>query len=288
MKNKLMIQEIRETGKLILFIYTYIAVLSVATIITSQIAEKTHSSMADNLMVVFLLSAMMGGVAAGIVMAGRFYNLLFTDEGLIRLTLPVKNREHLQTNIKLGILILYLAVVLYSAIIGIMEYGNIFPVGEIYQELKEYYVTLIDDHAGLKALITILSVVLAFAGVIANYYITAIFALTVSRRIVSKYGIMQKRGVIFITGMVLFNIQLLALWGITYLVDFIEADLASYAFRSFRPVGRYTLLDYLRYSSESVWVKDCLYALIFFMVYGITAIVMYRICRNIMDRKLEV
>ena len=288
MKKKLMKQEIRENKKLILCIYACIVVMSIVTMITALIAQNTHSITANELMVVFLLTAMMGIVVVGIVMAGRFYNLLFTEEGMIRLTLPVKNRAHLQTNVKLGILSIYLAIVIYSAFIGYIDDENIFLVSGLYKGLKDYYEMYLIDGVGLKASVVTISAVLAGAVVIANYYITFLFVLTVSRRIVSKYGIMQKKGVIFIVGMVLFNIQLQVMWGITKLIEWIEADLAWYPLRSYRPVGRLSLIDFLRYDAEGVWIKDVLFALIFLSVYGITAFVMYSICRNIMDRKLEV
>ena len=288
MKKKLMKQEIRETRKLIMLIYACIVIMSIVTMITALIAMNTKSVTAGELMVVFLLCAMMGIVVVGIVMAGRFYNLLFTEEGMIRLTLPVKNRAHLQTNVKLGILSIYLAIVIYSAVIGIMDNGNVFLVGELYQGLKGYYEMYLTDGVVLKALLTTICSVLAGAVVIANYYITFIFALAVSRRIVSKHGIMQKKGVIFIVGMVLFNIQLLVIWGITKLIEVIEADLSWDPLRSYRPVGQLSFIDFLRYDSEGIWVKDVFFALIFLAIYGITALVMYRICRNIMERKLEV
>lgn len=288
MKKKLMKQEIRETKKLIMWIYACIVIMSIVTMITALIAMNTKSVTAEELMVVFLLCAMMGIVVVGIVMAGRFYNLLFTEEGMIRLTLPVKNRAHLQTNVKLGILSIYLAIVIYTAVIGIMDNGNVFLVGELYQGLKGYYEMYLTDGVVLKALLTTICSVLAGAVVIANYYITFLFALAVSRRIVSKHGIMQKKGVIFIVGMVLFNIQLLVIWGITNLIEVIEADLSWYPLRSYRPVGRLSFIDFLRYDSEGIWIKDVLFGLIFLAVYGITALVMYRICRNIMERKLEV
>ena len=243
MKKKLMKQEIRETKKWIMLIYACIVIMSIVTMITALIAMNTKSVTAEELMVVFLLCAMMGIVVVGIVMAGRFYNLLFTEEGMIRLTLPVKNSAHLETNanVKLGILSIYLAIVIYSAVIGIMDNGNVFLVGELYQGLKGYYEMYLTDGVVLKALLTTICSVLAGAVVIANYYITFLFALAVSRRIVSKHGIMQKKGVIFIVGMVLFNIQLLVMWGITKLIEVIEADLSWYPLRSYRPVGRLSL-----------------------------------------------
>ena len=288
MKKKLMKQEIRETRKWIMLIYACIVIMSIVTMITALIAMNTKSVTAGELMVVFLLCAMMGIVVAGVVMAGRFYNLLFTEEGMIRLTLPVKNRVHLQTNVKLGILSIYLAIVIYSAVIGIMDNGNVFLVGELYQGLKGYYEMYLTDGVVLKALLTTICSVLAGAVVIANYYITFIFTLTVSRRIVSKYGIMQKKGLIFIVGIVMFNIQMQLMWGITKLIEVIEADLSWYPLRSYRPVGRLSFIDFLRYDSEGIWIKDVVFGLIFLAIYGITALVMYRICRNIMDRKLEV
>ena len=255
MKKKLMKQEIRETKKWIMLIYACIVIMSIVTMITALIAMNTKSVTAEELMVVFLLCAMMGIVVVGIVMAGRFYNLLFTEEGMIRLTLPVKNRAHLQTNVKLGILSIYLAIVIYTAVIGIMDNGNVFLVGELYQGLKGYYEMYLTDGVVLKALLTTICSVLAGAVVIANYYITFIFTLTVSRRIVSKYGIMQKKGVIFIVGMVLFNIQLLVIWGITKLIEVIEADLSWDPLRSYRPVGQLSFIDFLRYDSEGIWIK---------------------------------
>lgn len=289
MKNKLMKQEIRETRKLIVYILAYMAVLSALTMLTAGVAESRHSTTASDLTVIFMLCSLMGVVVIAIVMAGRFYSLLFTDEGLIRLTLPVKNRVHLQTNVILGISVLYLATILLCAMFGIMERDDTFfgLFGSYYEIYKEYYSGIMFEHVGLKAFLTAFGITISVATVIANYYITFVFALTLSRRIISKRGIMQKQGVIFIVGILLFNFQLLALWAVTGLADRIERAL-DVDLPGAVSVEPFSFIDMLRYDPEAYWLKDIFFSLLFIAVYGITAIVMYRISRNIMDRKLEV
>ncbi|MEE5989361.1 MAG: hypothetical protein V3G41_01660 [Lachnospiraceae bacterium] len=289
MKNKLMKQEIRETRKLIVYILAYMAVLSALTMLTAGVAESRHSTTASDLTVIFMLCSLMGVVVIAIVMAGRFYSLLFTDEGLIRLTLPVKNRVHLQTNVILGISVLYLAAILLCAMFGIMERDDTFfgLFGSYYEIYKEYYSGIMFEHVGLKAFLTAFGITISVATVIANYYITFVFALTLSRRIISKRGIMQKQGVIFIVGILLFNFQLLALWAVTGLADRIERAL-DVDLPGAVSVEPFSFIDMLRYDPEAYWLKDIFFSLLFIAVYGITAIVMYRISRNIMDRKLEV
>ena len=289
MKNKLMKQEIRETRKLIVYILAYMAVLSALTMLTAGVAESRHSTTASDLTVIFMLCSLMGVVVIAIVMAGRFYSLLFTDEGLIRLTLPVKNRVHLQTNVILGISVLYLAAILLCAMFGIMERDDTFfgLFGSYYEIYKEYYSGIMFEHVGLKAFLTAFGITISVATVIANYYITFVFALTLSRRIISKRGIMQKQGVIFIVGLLLFNFQLLALWAVTGLADRIERAL-DVDLPGAVSVEPFSFIDMLRYDPEAYWLKDIFFSLLFIAVYGITAIVMYRISRNIMDRKLEV
>lgn len=289
MKNKLMKQEIRETRKLIVYILAYMAVLSALTMLTAGVAESRHSTTASDLTVIFMLCTVMGVVVIAIVMAGRFYSLLFTDEGLIRLTLPVKNRVHLQTNVILGISVLYLAAILLCAMFGIMERDDTFfgLFGSYYEIYKEYYSGIMFEHVGLKAFLTAFGITISVATVIANYYITFVFALTLSRRIISKRGIMQKQGVIFIVGILLFNFQLLALWAVTGLADRIERAL-DVDLPGAVSVEPFSFIDMLRYDPEAYWLKDIFFSLLFIAVYGITAIVMYRISRNIMDRKLEV
>lgn len=289
MKNKLMKQEIRETRKLIVYILAYMAVLSALTMLTAGVAESRHSTTASDLTVIFMLCSLMGVVVIAIVMAGRFYSLLFTDEGLIRLTLPVKNRVHLQTNVILGISVLYLAAILLCAMFGIMERDDTFfgLFGSYYEIYKEYYSGIMFEHVGLKAFLTAFGITISVATVIANYYITFVFALTLSRRIISKRGITQKQGVIFIAGILLFNFQLLALWAVTGLADRIERAL-DVDLPGAVSVEPFSFIDMLRYDPEAYWLKDIFFSLLFIAVYGITAIVMYRISRNIMDRKLEV
>ena len=289
MKNKLMKQEIRETRKLIVYILAYMAVLSALTMLTAGVAESRHSTTASDLTVIFMLCSLMGVVVIAIVMAGRFYSLLFTDEGLIRLTLPVKNRAHLQTNVILGISVLYVAAILLCAMFGIMERDDTFfgLFGSYYEIYKDYYSGIMFEHVGLKAFLTALGITISVATVIANYYITFVFALTLSRRIISKRGITQKQGVIFIAGILLFNFQLLALWAVTGLADRIERAL-DVDLPGAVSVEPFSFIDMLRYDPEAYWLKDIFFSLLFIAVYGITAIVMYRISRNIMDRKLEV
>lgn len=289
MKNKLMKQEIRETRKLIVYILAYMAVLSALTMLTAGVAESRHSVTASDLTVIFMLCSLMGVVVIAIVMAGRFYSLLFTDEGLIRLTLPVKNRAHLQTNVILGISVLYVAAILLCAMFGIMGRDDTFfgLFGSYYEIYKDYYSGIMFEHVGLKAFLTALGITISVATVIANYYITFVFALTLSRRIISKRGITQKQGVIFIVGILLFNFQLLALWAVTGLADRIERAL-DVDLPGAVSVEPFSFIDMLRYDPEAYWLKDIFFSLLFIAVYGITAIVMYRISRNIMDRKLEV
>ena len=143
------------------------------------------------------------------------------------------------------------------------------------------------EHVGLKAFLTAFGITISVATVIANYYITFVFALTLSRCIISKRGIMQKQGVIFIVGILLFNFQLLALWAVTGLADRIERALDE-DLPGVVSVEPFSFIDMLRYDPEAYWLKDIFFSLLFIAVYGITAIVMYRISRNIMDRKLEV
>ena len=257
--------------------------------LTAGVAESRHSTTASDLTVIFMLCSLMGVVVIAIVMAGRFYSLLFTDEGLIRLTLPVKNRAHLQTNVILGISVLYLATILLCAMFGIMERDDTFfgLFGSYYEIYKEYYSGIMFEHVGLKAFLTAFGITISVATVIANYYITFVFALTLSRRIISKRGIMQKQGVIFIVGILLFNFQLLALWAVTGLADRIERAL-DVDLPGVVSVEPFSFIDMLRYDPEAYWLKDIFFSLLFIAVYGITAIVMYRISRNIMDRKLEV
>jgi hypothetical protein len=99
---------------------------------------------------------------------------------------------------------------------------------------------------------------------------------------------MQKRGVLVIIGILLYNSQLLAMWGLTSLVDVIEEILTREPIGIAQPGAQLSLIDTLRYDPEAYWIKDAFAGLLFLAVYGITAIVMYRISRNIMDRKLEV
>ncbi len=290
MKQRLMKQEIRETKKMLLCTMGYTVVLSTITLITAAVAEIKKSVTAGNLMVVFMLCSMMGIVLAGAIMIGRVYNLLFTEEGKIRLTLPVQNSAHLQTNVKLGVLSIYLEIFLLCAILGIMDKEDlVFGLfGSYLRAYKEYYGNIMMEHVGLKAFVTTLSITLAAAVVIANVYISFVFMLAVSRRIVSGFGIVQKRGVIFIIGTLLFDIQILAMWGLTCLVDVIEDAFAEGPFRSGQQAAYLSWIDSILYDPEKYWIKDVFAGLLFFVVYGITAIMMYRISRNIMDRKLEV
>ncbi|MCR5210695.1 MAG: hypothetical protein K6C99_10825 [Lachnospiraceae bacterium] len=286
MKNKLMKLEIRENRKLIFFILSYMAVLSVVTGIVASIAEKFSLPAATELAVVLSLCAMMGILLIAIVMAGRFYSLLFTEEGLLRLTLPVKNRDHLQINVKLGIITLYVSVIIYSTMMGSIDSEN--TAFGLYGVMKEYYGNFVTEYVGMKAFATTICIILAIAAVIANYYITFIFVLTLSRYIVSRYSVVQKKGVIFIAGITLFNIHLLMMWAITNLIEEIEADLSHFQLYGFPPAENATFMDFLRYNPEGEWVKDVIFAGMYIIVYGITAVIMYRTVRSILDRKLEV
>ena len=261
-----------------------IAAYSVLSVVCAFAESRSTSGLALTLRVILILVSALGIICTGIFMVRRFYGILFTDEGFIKFSYPVRNSEHLKDNVRLAVMWLGLQMLIFIACLGISEYVGkesvpLGPVGSYTGLVNSYKINWMGEYMsapGAKAMAAFVIMAAALAVITVNVYISFIFTLTVSNRICGKYNILQKNGVILITGLAMFNIHLLVSWLLTRIeimfnMGFLGTD---EGFAVFGP--------------DCNFIRDIDSPLVNILIYGVTAFIMYRISRNILDKKLDI
>ena len=188
-------------------------------------------------------------------------------------------------NVRQSVMWLGLQILVFITCLGISEsvgkerFVPLGPVGTYTGLVESYMINCMGEFVsapGAKAMAAFIIMAASFAVIAVNIYISFIFTLTVSNRICGKYNIPQKVGVIIIAGLVMFNIHLLAAWIFTrleiiYNVGFLCTD---EGFAVFGP--------------DCNFIRDIDRPLVNILIYGVTAFIMYRISRNILDKKLDI
>ncbi len=278
MNNRLTKLEYNETKKIALLFITILSVYQVISIIIGLFSRHVKSSLLSDLPIIIMLCSTLGIITGTVIIIKRFYNVLFSNEGLIKLAMPVKNSEHLKVNIKTGLILVYILVFIFIAGIGLGEISSgerFWGVANAYKDLKTFYI--FDDltNAGMKAALTIILHVITVAVVIANLYISCNFAITLASRITGKFNIIQKNGVLFICLIAIYTIKViftsLGYRLLVYIDDL--ADQNAFPIKAF-PLNTYTFNLSLDIS--------CI------VIYGLSAAIMYLICKSILDNKLDI
>lgn len=283
MNRRLYKLESKEIKKIMQLFTVLIAVYSLLAAICSMMEERSYGNAALTLRIILLLISALGIIITVIMMAGRFYNILFTDEGLLKISFPVKNSEHMRVNLRLAMMWTGLQILVFIAGISFseaFEKGVLFgPVGMYLNRLNSYHNNFRGEFMNApaaKALTAVIIMLAAFAVIVVNIYISFIFTLTVSNRICGKFDILQKKGTVLISCIVMFNIHLLAVELVTkienaYNRNFLFADSGFGIF-----------------GADTPFVADIEIPVVNILIYGITAVVMYRISKNILDKKLDI
>ncbi|MCR4793528.1 MAG: hypothetical protein K5871_12350 [Lachnospiraceae bacterium] len=275
--NRLDRLEIKETKKIMLLLITLVAAYNLLAVLCSVLSNISASDAPFIMKVILMMISALGVVCAAVIMIARFYGILFTDEGLMRFSYPVEKNAHLKTNVKCGLMWLFAMITIIVAGLVISDAVTKREVedwgaGNLYRNLAEHYAGNYLSAPSAKALLTVIICLIALAVFVINIYISFIFTLTMSSRICGKYNILQKKGVIFITGIVMFNIHLITVEVMS------RIGAAFYA--------NYDWLDL--FERDGVFVELIDRSLANIIVYGITAIVMYRISKTILDKKLDI
>ena len=284
MNKKLTRLEYKETKKIMLLIT---ALITVYMLISAGCTVAFYYSTTDTALIIktvlVLISALLV-ICSAMMMAKRYYNLLFSDEGYSRLSFPVTNRAHLHANLKCSFIWLGLQTLVFLAGLGLSDIFTKYSyerwgIGNLYPAiLRGYKMNILGNYLSapeLKAVITVLILLIASLIIAANIYLSFIFTLTVSNYICGKYNIVQKNGVIIITGIVMFNIYLLTGQTIN--------DLLFYF--------RFNCLDrsgYDIFGPDILFIFEIYEPVTYILFCGITGFVMYRISRAILDKKLDI
>ena len=274
MNKKLGKLEYKETKRLFTLFTVVLLAYQIISIILGFISRNVNSEIPTNTIIILSLCSALGIIVCAIIMLKRFYNILFTSEGSIKLAMPVKNSEHQKVNIKTALIWIYIMLAILVIGIGLSEVssGNrIYGITNAYGNYIESY-SIMDrsPNPALKAVITISVDVLTMMVIIANLYISCIFAVTIASRIAGRFNIIQKNGVLFIIVIILYNIKALFFNNLYQIFNYVENRVN----RSPVPLSMYAF--------QLILDISCV------IVYGLSAIAMYMICKSILDKKLDI
>ena len=281
MNRRLYKLENKDISKIMLLITGFVAIYSAISVICSAISNGASTDRAFIMKTVLTIISALFIVCAAIMMVKRYYNILFTDEGLVSFSFPVKNHVHLQTNLKCAFMWTGIMIVIFFAGLGISDAVTArkverWGVGNAYSDLIETYEMNSLSAPGLKTVMTIIIFIIAFAVIAVNTYISFIFTLTLASCICGKYSILQKKGVIFLTGIVMYYIHVL----IVDLFNRIEIMCGE----SFFMTGK----GYDIFGPDACLISQIDRPVVNILFYGVTAVIMYRISKNILDKKLDI
>ena len=227
-----------------------------------------------------------GMVLIAITLIKRYYDLLFTKEGYVRLSFPVKNSDHLKANIRCGLFHIYILLVVFAVCLGISDkvYAivrdkqGLWGINNLYSSYVDIYTSNQVSSAKMMALATVVISVLSLLILIETIYMSFIFVLTVSSRICGKYNILQKKGVILIAGIIMYNVYFLMIGLLRkFEMWYSYSEPGIGEARGYEVFGRD--FSFISFVDESLMV---------IILGSIASIVMYRVCKNILDKKLDV
>lgn len=288
MNKKLMRLEYIETKK-IMFLIT--ALIAVYMLISTGCAIASNYSTPESIVyiqivqtILLIISALLI-ICTGLIMVKRYYNILFTNEGYSRLSFPVRNQMHLIANMRFAFVWIILQILVFIFGLSISDMAqkyaidqsgilNLYPnvlEGYTYNVLGEFIA-----HPEIKAMITVLLLIIASVAIGLNIYLSFIFSLTISSFICSKFNIVQKYGVIVLTGIFMYLFHLLA---------------TRLFYKLWVRVGNDFLLTnsgYETFGPDIMFFQDIYKPIILILFYGITAIIMCQISKNILDKKLDI
>ena len=280
MNKRLYKLESNEIRKLMLVFTSLVAVYSFLSIICSAVSNNTTTDTALIMKTILVLISALIIILTGAAMIRRLYDLLFTDEGLVRFSFPVKNHVHLNANLKHAAVWLGIMLIIFFTGLGISDTlqqsrDERWGVGDLYSSVTGLYTMNGMSSPAAKSLLSIAILIIAFVVIASNIYLSFVFMLTVSSRICGKYNILQKKGVIFLTGVVMYNIHLLVV------------ELFSRIENAFS-VDFYMHTGYELFGPDECFISEIDRPLVNILFYGVTAVIMYRISKNILDKKLDI
>ena len=289
MNKKLVRLEYKETRKAMLIITALIAVYMLITTICNACANLsttytgfTYAAFTGKAILIIISTLLI--IGAGVMMVKRYYNLLFSNEGYSRLSFPVSNSAHLNANLKCAFIWLGLQALVFEIGLSISDIFSKhafdrYGIGNLYPDyLRNYRMISLGKYMAcpeLKALLTIILLIIAFIIIAANIYLSFIFTLTISNYLCGKHNVVQKNAVILITGILLFNVHLIVA---NLLNNFIEAFRDRY----------YNFNGYELFGPNILFIDEAVKPVTYILFYGITGFVMYRISRSILDKKLDI
>ena len=272
--------EIKETKKIMFIIGTVIIVYMILAVICAAVSNNASTDAPMIVKAILGLCSVMVFLCAALYMVKRYYDLLFSNEAQMRFSFPVDNTAHLNTNIKYGLMWMFILIGIMIAGIGISDCvtesrTDRLGVINLWGDYVDSFTWNHLENADAKAFICVLALVLALIALVINCYISFIFTLTISKAICTKYNLMQKNGIILIVGIVMFNIHIL----VGKLFERIEMIIDSYL---------NTLEAWDKFGPDEIFIENINMPVIFILFYGITAVIMYLVCRKMIASKIDI
>ncbi|MCR5737134.1 MAG: hypothetical protein K6G64_05740 [Eubacterium sp.] len=178
MLGKLIKNEFKATGRLILPLYIVLLVVTIINKIVIEIQDSSTVAITENkvfiafaaiLVLTYFLSLMAVGALTIIFLIKRFYDNMLKDEGYLSFTLPVTTGQHLISKIVVSYTWVLTTILSLIASVLILMSGK-----GIVDEAKSFWTGLIEviqDGNQLTAAIVVLSVILSIYNIIITPYL---------------------------------------------------------------------------------------------------------------------
>ena len=165
MLRKLTKHEFKATARYMLPLYLVLLVLTVLNriMLNLDIYNGILSFVSNTMMVFYIVSIVTVAIVTLIIMIGRFYKNLVTDEGYLTFTLPVKVTEIVNSKIIIAVLWTIISVILIFASIIIVSSTSLIDLQYI---LKLGYEIIKDTFANKSTLLITQLIILSFFSLI--------------------------------------------------------------------------------------------------------------------------
>lgn len=260
MNKRLLNYEIKQTWKLASIFVGLILVCGVIAGVWNNIYEGDYKLVGT---IILFLGMICYLFMVGIMMINRYYELLFSEEGYWKMSIPVSNKTHLSVNLKVGLM--WLAVAFAALLVGVyiidasqMANDEIFGITYIF---RDFLITA-EVSLGKKILGEIICLVCPVI-IIINLYISTLFYVSLGKWIVSKTASVQKQAIVLlvVTGAIMCKMFIISM--------ILELDLLIGD--AFRDTFLWEIIDFA--------MIDVLFL--------ISSFVMYRLSQHIIEREYD-
>ncbi len=192
--------------------------------IFTTLSYEAEPSMLQSIVMIFSILAVIlsfFGMSAFIIASEvfiyvRYYKHLFTDEGYLTFTLPVKRRDILNSKLISGLAVnLATLTVFVSDILLFFSFGiGVDPILEIIDDLTQGLLPIIWKEANVLTLVYILELFVIILALAAAAYLTVAFCITFAATVAKKFKIFAAIGMYYLSNVLItFGSEVLVIIG---------------------------------------------------------------------------